>query len=298
MKLPIINNETDLSSIPFHYFDSTCSICDKTFGAKLPCDAAGCKNYLHATCAYDIGFCEIDSTVAPDPLLNQFVFCKFHSNREPRKSKFIKSLPKPIEKIEFDQTSVDPRVFINAQLSKWIDDSLEEFRASVALYYSNHARKSLLTLQIKHCKTNMLGFKTVDSNAENQGQSILSSFHKLIKNVINISSLFQNDTRKSGLEGLLSTPLQPVNQTAAHLFSRVYHRFFEFNENLTCKRLICSKCNFVLADIQDELVRMVICDKCNEAHHLKCLDPPLTRVPEKGTVFRCAKCDTARLEFD
>ncbi|KAJ3113350.1 hypothetical protein HK098_007754, partial [Nowakowskiella sp. JEL0407] len=62
----------------------TCCICksedDSNFGCKIPCDAHGCKNSMHATCAQSISSLEISDD--PDISDPYFIYCKKHSHTQ------------------------------------------------------------------------------------------------------------------------------------------------------------------------------------------------------------------------
>ncbi|KAJ3333971.1 PHD finger protein 14 [Blyttiomyces sp. JEL0837] len=69
-----------LDEIDPKHWKLSCSICstqaDADFGCKVPCDAHGCKNALHITCAQNYGLLEdADDDDMQDPF---FVYCKQH----------------------------------------------------------------------------------------------------------------------------------------------------------------------------------------------------------------------------
>jgi len=74
-----------------------CSCCpndyDASFGACVPCDAGGCKNSLHITCAQKWGLLEDKSNEETEMANPYFVFCKNHGPNQPPRVFFL--LPAP-----------------------------------------------------------------------------------------------------------------------------------------------------------------------------------------------------------
>ncbi|TPX71863.1 hypothetical protein SpCBS45565_g00863 [Spizellomyces sp. 'palustris'] len=74
-------------------WNKECSVCtspiNKQYGGKCPCDAAQCKNLVHATCAADYHLLE-EVTDSPDMAHPYFVYCKQHGSNDPRLNPWAK----------------------------------------------------------------------------------------------------------------------------------------------------------------------------------------------------------------
>ncbi|ESO96469.1 hypothetical protein LOTGIDRAFT_206317 [Lottia gigantea] len=56
------------------------------------------------------------------------------------------------------------------------------------------------------------------------------------------------------------------------------------NPRVKCKECACSVCGG-----KQEPEKQILCDECNKAYHLFCMDPPLTKVPEEDEWY-CSDC--------
>ncbi|TPX60132.1 hypothetical protein PhCBS80983_g01991 [Powellomyces hirtus] len=85
--------ETDLQRLDAKSWQKLCSLCTseerQTQGCKLLCNAAGCKNNMHPTCAADLGLLEKD-TIHPEMSDPYFIYCKQHGSDDPRLNSWAK----------------------------------------------------------------------------------------------------------------------------------------------------------------------------------------------------------------
>ncbi|KAI9096593.1 PHD-zinc-finger like domain-containing protein [Phlyctochytrium arcticum] len=88
-----------------------CSICtsqgDKSYGCKRSCDAAQCKNAVHATCASDYNL--LEELPDPDMAHPYFVYCKQHATHDARLNpwaKWVRSKYKGLADIERNEKMV------------------------------------------------------------------------------------------------------------------------------------------------------------------------------------------------
>ncbi|XP_050407733.2 E3 ubiquitin-protein ligase UHRF1-like [Patella vulgata] len=62
------------------------------------------------------------------------------------------------------------------------------------------------------------------------------------------------------------------------------------NPRVKCKECACSVCGG-----KQEPEKQILCDECNKAYHLFCMNPPLTKVPEEDEWY-CANCKNDETE--
>ena len=51
----------------------------------------------------------------------------------------------------------------------------------------------------------------------------------------------------------------------------------------------CKECGCCICSGKQEPNKLLLCDECNKAHHLTCLDPPLESLPEEDNWY-CPDC--------
>ncbi|KAJ3190533.1 PHD finger protein 14 [Irineochytrium annulatum] len=304
-------------------WNATCSACptdlsssDASFGVKIQCDAGGCKNAVHVTCAQNYGLLEeADDEGMEDPF---FVFCKQHGpNDEPRLNHW----------------------------ARWVRARKDALRADGAAPSAGGSQAASTSLVLRSLNVLKESQDTAMQQAHTDHARALSEMHHLIRTNPRLDKELKNsrgeiekaeqqitsatkhlDALKTSLGaiwGRLFEDPQPGGDIFAHLarpddievkqgFEDAFRDAYgALKAKAPTKKAahasaggltkskgtgtgICSVCKVISQN--PKTAPVIVCDQCSKAFHWACLDPPLTRAKRRGYVWRCEECDEEESE--
>ncbi|CAG8490340.1 6787_t:CDS:10 [Ambispora leptoticha] len=140
-----VGNNIEITNITIENVDQKnwskiCSVCPSEIaseGATIHCDAGGCKNFLHVTCAHSMTLLEC---IDDDPNISDpyFVYCQIHGSHGPAKlndwEKWYRRRDKFLEKIRSKESKLRAQKMANededfgTSLRELFEDKYAEYR--------------------------------------------------------------------------------------------------------------------------------------------------------------------------
>ncbi|KAJ3386405.1 Dishevelled associated activator of morphogenesis 2 [Lobulomyces angularis] len=250
------DNLIDISNIPLSLWEETqCSICFSDYGVKLPCDAFGCKNTIHVTCAqnWNLLVKDVEVKEAPD-----FIFCKFHSSGDPKKNEYIKSVEKAEQirnkklseksnMVKTEKLNYDPRIIIKSQLANWFKSVDEHQFFLNSNYFFRLSEKKFIQNQLPFQKEILQNHIEELKKVESTRKELEKVFSELKVNFLKSLQIFEEKIESTDTNTLNNEfDKKKEDNLTTDQFDLVFEKFIKFHENFTLKK----NTNKDLADIE------------------------------------------------